>query len=129
LSIRDTDILYAALNHRNLLIGRIRDDRGHAMTSTHAQKGSRRYRYYVSQAVLQGRARAAITRVPAHDIEVLVLNAIRKDRIEIAFREESEGTTACLRNGTRPALRRRRHPALEGRNEGRRQIGQRRPHI
>ena len=36
-------------------MGRIQDDRGHAMTPTHAQKGSRRYRYYVSQAVLQGK--------------------------------------------------------------------------
>ena len=40
----------------HLLIGRIRDDRGHAMTPTHAQKGARRYRYYVSRAVLQGRS-------------------------------------------------------------------------
>src|SRR5829696_7855670 len=34
----------------HLLMGRIQDDRGHAMTPTHTQKGSRRYRYYVSQA-------------------------------------------------------------------------------
>src|SRR5215207_5857871 len=106
----------ARLASEHLLIGRIRDDRGHAMTPTHAQKGSRRYRYYVSQAVLQGRARGAISRVPANEIEVLVLEALRgrasadgdltdrdlvanylrqvtihKDRIEITLHEESEG--------------------------------------
>ena len=111
----------ARLASEHLLIGRIRDDRGHAMTPTHAQKGSRRYRYYVSQAVLQGRARGAISRVPAHEIEVLVLEALRgrgradgdltdrdlvanylrqvtihKDRIEITLDEESEGAIEIL---------------------------------
>ena len=38
------------------------------MTPSHAQKGPKRYRYYVSQAVLQGRARAAITRILAPEI-------------------------------------------------------------
>ena len=62
----------------HLLMGRIQDDRGHAMTPTHAQKGSRRYRYYVSQAVLQGRPEArSIARVPAPEIEALVIGAMR----------------------------------------------------
>src|SRR5215217_6679207 len=62
----------------HLLMGRIQDDRGHAMTPTHAQKGSRRYRYYVSQAVLQGRpGRGSISRVPAPEIEGLVTAALR----------------------------------------------------
>src|SRR5215208_2016762 len=53
----------------HLLMGRIKDDRGHAMTPTHAQKGSRRYRYYVSQAVLQGRPEpGSIARVPGPEI-------------------------------------------------------------
>ena len=48
------------------------------MTPTHAQKGSRRYRYYVSQAVLQGRPeRGSIARVPAPEIEALVIGALR----------------------------------------------------
>ena len=62
----------------HLLMGRIQDDRGHAMTPTHAQKGSRRYRYYVSQAVLQGKPeRGSIARVPAPEIEALVISAMR----------------------------------------------------
>src|SRR5215207_6068941 len=62
----------------HLLMGRIKDDRGHAMTPTHAQKGSRRYRYYVSQAVLQGKPEpGSIARVPAPEIEALVIGAMR----------------------------------------------------
>jgi DNA invertase Pin-like site-specific DNA recombinase len=69
------------LGSEHLLTGRIRDDRGHAMTPTHAQKGSRRYRYYVSQAVLQGKNdRGSIARVPAPEIEALVIAALRADR-------------------------------------------------
>src|SRR5215204_2387513 len=62
----------------HLLTGRIQDDRGHVMTPTHAQKGSRRYRYYVSQAVLQGKpGRGSMVRVPAPEIEALVIGAMR----------------------------------------------------
>ena len=61
----------------SLLIGRIRDDRGNPMSPTHARKGPRRYRYYVSQAVMKGRETGAITRVPAPEIEALVIGALR----------------------------------------------------
>ncbi len=36
-----------------------------------------RYRYYVSQAILKGRAAGSITRIPAPEIEHLVLGALR----------------------------------------------------
>ena len=61
----------------SLLVGRIRDDRGNAMTPTHAKKGPRRSRYYVSQAVLKGREPGSITRVPAPEIEALVIGGLR----------------------------------------------------
>jgi len=38
-----------------LLAGKLFDDRGNRMSPSHAAKGGRRYRYYVSQAILQGR--------------------------------------------------------------------------
>lgn len=41
------------------------------MTPTRAKKGAKRYRYYVLQAVLQGRGRPAITRVPVPEIEAV----------------------------------------------------------
>jgi DNA invertase Pin-like site-specific DNA recombinase len=62
-----------------LLIGRIYDDRGNRMTPAHANKGGARYRYYVSQAVLQRRRENAgtISRVPAPELEQAVIQAIR----------------------------------------------------
>jgi site-specific DNA recombinase len=69
------------LASEHLLVGRIQDDHGHAMTPTHVQKGSRRYRYYVSQVVLQGKPeRGSIARVAAPEIEALVVGAVRSRR-------------------------------------------------
>ena len=50
-----------------LLTGRRFDGRGHRMSPTHTNKGGARYRYYVSQAVLQGKPQPAglVGRVPA----------------------------------------------------------------
>jgi hypothetical protein len=63
-----------------LLSGLLFDDRGNLMSPSHARKADgRRYRYYVSQAVLQGRADDAgtIRRVSASAIESLVEQNIR----------------------------------------------------
>ena len=62
-----------------LLTGRLFDDRGNRMSPSHTNKGGARYRYYVSQAVLQGKPLAAgsIGRVPAAEIEALVVTALR----------------------------------------------------
>jgi site-specific DNA recombinase len=62
-----------------LLAGKFFDDRGNRMSPSHATKGGRRYRYYVSQAVLQGRKEDAgsIFRVPAMEIERRVIDAVR----------------------------------------------------
>jgi len=57
-----------------LLSGFLFDDRGNAMSPSHARKANgRRYRYYVSQAVLQGRQEGAgaIRRISAEAIESL----------------------------------------------------------
>lgn len=63
----------------SILAGRIFDDRGHRMTPAHAQKGTARYRYYVSCALAQGRKSEAgsVYRVPAPEIETVVINALR----------------------------------------------------
>ena len=62
-----------------LLAGKLFDDRGNRMSPSHATKGGRRWRYYVSQAVLQGRKQDAgtIARVPAMEIERRVGEAVR----------------------------------------------------
>ncbi len=61
-----------------LLKGLIFDGAGNRMSPSHAVKGKRRYRYYVSQAVLQGRAQEAgsIARLPARELEQLVMDAV-----------------------------------------------------
>jgi site-specific DNA recombinase len=62
-----------------LLSGRIFDDRGNRMSPSHTNKDGVRYRYYVSQALLQSKVRSAgsIGRVPAAEIEALVVAALR----------------------------------------------------
>ena len=62
-----------------LLTGRIFDGCGNRMSPTHANKGGARYRYYVSQAVLQKKPRAPgpVSRVPAPHLEALVVAALR----------------------------------------------------
>ena len=63
-----------------LLTGRIFDDRGNRMSPTHANKKGARYRYYVSQALLQNRKAEAggIARVPAPETENLVCDGVRR---------------------------------------------------
>jgi site-specific DNA recombinase len=63
-----------------ILSGRLFDDRGNRMSPSHSNKGGARYRYYVSQAVLQRKplAAGAIGRVPAAEIEVPISAALRR---------------------------------------------------
>lgn len=64
---------------RHLLTGLIFDDAGQPMSPTHANKNGVRYRYYVSHALLQGRAGEAgtVRRVAAGEVEAAVLDALR----------------------------------------------------
>jgi site-specific DNA recombinase len=61
-----------------LLAGKLFDDRGNRMSPSWARKGSKRWRYYVSQAVLQGDKNKAgsIVRVPGPYLETLVAAAV-----------------------------------------------------
>jgi site-specific DNA recombinase len=63
-----------------LLAGKFYDDSDRRMNPTWAKKGSKRWRYYVSQAALQGdKGKAAsLLRVPAADVETLVAEALGK---------------------------------------------------
>ena len=74
------------------LAGRLFDDRGNAMSPTYTVgRGGRRYSYYVSQALLQNEKERAgsITRVPAAEIEKLVLKAVGSaDSEEVGSPEE-----------------------------------------
>ena len=63
-----------------LLVGKLFDDRGNRMSPTWARKGSKRWRYYVSQAALQGDKTkgGSIVRVPAANVERPVVEAVIK---------------------------------------------------
>jgi len=63
-----------------LFAGKLFDDRGNRMSPSWARKGPKRWRYYVSQAALQGDKSKAgsIVRVPAAALEALVAGAIGK---------------------------------------------------
>src|SRR5450759_3663816 len=70
----------ARMKSEALLGGRIFDDRGNRMSPSHARKRGIKYRYYLSAALIQGRAErtGSIRRVPAVDIEALVIKSVRE---------------------------------------------------
>jgi site-specific DNA recombinase len=63
-----------------ILINRLFDDRGNRMSPTHANKKGVRYRYYVSQALLQNRKgeSGSIARASAPEVESLVCDGVRR---------------------------------------------------
>ena len=85
----------------HLLTGRLYDDRGNPMTPTHANKKGVRYRYYVSQALLQGRKADAgtIARVAAEDVETLIVEALRANQDRVAGQVEGPGEAFDVGNG------------------------------
>ena len=62
----------------SFLVGKLYDDRGNRMGASHASKGGRRWRYYVSRAALSGRWKEAgsVVRIPAPEIENQIANAV-----------------------------------------------------
>jgi hypothetical protein len=62
----------------SLLIGLLYDEAGNRFTPSHATKKGRRYRYYVSQALIKGTSkdRSGPVRLPAEEIEELVLSQL-----------------------------------------------------
>jgi DNA invertase Pin-like site-specific DNA recombinase len=76
-----------------LLIGKLFDDAGNAMTPTHCSKKGIRYRYYTSRAFIDGRKQEAgsIARIAADDVEGKVAEGLKGHRgIAEWAREQSE---------------------------------------
>ena len=69
-------------------MGLIFDDRGNRMSPSHTTRKGGRYRYYVSQAVLQGRKKEAgsTPRIGGDELEGTVVEAIRR-----AFSDKDRG--------------------------------------
>ena len=82
---------------QSLLMGRIFDERGNRMTPSHAVKNGMRYRYYISSVLIQGQPdkAAKLSRVPASEIEKLILSALRK---HLARRPHNQAETEGSRS-------------------------------
>lgn len=64
----------------SLLTGKIFDDNDNYMGPSHSNTRNRRYRYYVSQAIIQFRKHEAgsVSKIPAGEIETFVINELDK---------------------------------------------------
>ena len=63
----------------SLLAGLLYDSRGNPMSPTHATKGGKRYRYYISQAVLkyEKNKEGDVLRVPAESVEIICIEQLK----------------------------------------------------
>ena len=79
LSAQDAKKGRGRANSGALLMGLLYDNRGNRMSPSHTTRKAGRYRYYVSQAVLQGKKTEAgsISRVAADELEGMVIDALR----------------------------------------------------
>jgi len=79
---------------QSLLTGRIFDARGNRMTPSHSVKNGVRYRYYISSVLIQGQTdkAAKLNRVPAAQIEALIVSALRERHAGQANEVEAQGS-------------------------------------
>jgi site-specific DNA recombinase len=70
---------------QNLLKGLLFDCEGTAYSPDFTNKGKTRYRYYISQNLIQyrGHPKGTMARIPAHEIEAVVIDRIHKTLFEI----------------------------------------------
>lgn len=88
----------------SLLAGLVFDDRGNRLTPSHAVRHGKRYRYYVSQALIQHRHASAgsAKRIPAHDLEDLVIR-----RLEAFLRAAPDILSALSESGDEGSVQHR----------------------
>jgi len=74
----DMHSLRVSAKDPGLLAGLLFDDQGYPMSPTHATKGPRRYRYYISQALLQYKEKYAgsVVRIAAREVKGPVVDAL-----------------------------------------------------
>ena len=70
-------VLGNGADHPSLLAGTIRDGEGRPMSPSHANKGTRRYRYYVTHEAHVSQQQPA-WRVAAHDLEAIVIDRLAR---------------------------------------------------
>ena len=95
----------------SFLAGKLYDDRGNRMSASHASKGGRRWRYYVSRAALTGRKQDAgsVVRIPASEIENRITRAVGTylavNKLAARIRRAARQTTRAARIAGKPVLR------------------------
>jgi DNA invertase Pin-like site-specific DNA recombinase len=73
-----TPVRSSRLHHKSLLCGLVYDETGDRLMPSHAVKNGRRYRYYISQRLMNARRRDdAGWRLPGEELEARVITAIR----------------------------------------------------
>ena len=81
----------------SLLKGLLYDDAGNRMSPTYGMRRQKKYRYYVSRALLEGRTGEAgsVARVQAQELEAVVLAKQKIDRIERVVISEDQIMIHC----------------------------------
>ena len=88
-----------------LLVGLLYDEEGNRFTPSHAVKSGKRYRYYVSQAVIHHRATPKVgpTRIPAQELEGVIcrklqalLNSAKQLLQAVGVESEDAGISKAL---------------------------------
>ncbi|MBA4228399.1 MAG: recombinase family protein [Hyphomonas sp.] len=94
----------SASGSRPFLTGKLIDETGDRLTPSHASKGPRRYRYYVSSRLLDGRGkRAGGWRLPAKQLETQLAQAVSEYLIT-AGPQIFQSPTATLIEQSMPQL-------------------------
>lgn len=87
----------------SLLVGMVTDPDGRAMTPTHTRRDGRQYRYYVSR-LAPGEDRQSAWRVPAGEIERIVIEAVAALLREHGAVEDSSADAVVTDIGWRSAI-------------------------
>jgi site-specific DNA recombinase len=94
----------------HLLTGLLFDEAGHRMVPTHATKSGIRYRYYVSLPHLHGESKTAsvgsVSRVPATEIEDVILKSLHEHLIAQKEPSASSGTRVVNRKMVQDSIAR-----------------------
>ncbi len=86
----------------SFLAGRIRDGNGRPMVASHASKGTRRYRYYVTAPEADGGS-SNVYRLPAGEVEALTRQALAsllRDTEKLTLEFEAAGVGATVSHAT-----------------------------
>ncbi len=103
MALQKTERRIKLKNSKNLLIGKLFDCDGTIYSPSHTSKKGKKYRYYISQNLLQYKdhPKGVIARLPAHEIEKTIFNVTDQwvtENIHTIFPECSDHTLNYIKN-------------------------------